>query len=203
MVAGVQVSISGRFWVSTEAAIRPVVTFAYITGWRIASEVLSLEWRQVDFRAGEVRLDPGTTKNDDGRTFPMTNALRALLEAHHAEHLRLKQAGQIVPWVFFRMAARGRGGERHPKPIRTFGKAWTAACVAAGCPARIPHDFRRTAVRNLVRAGVPERVAMKLTGHKTRGVFDRYDITSPGDLRAAVRKLDEAATTTALGASQL
>ena len=183
-------------------AIGPVVTFAYITGWRIASEVLSLEWRRVDFRAGEVRLDPGTTKNDDGRTFPMTNVLRALLEAQYAEHLRLKKTGQIVPWVFFRMVARGRGGETHPKPIRTFGKAWKAACVAAGCPARIPHDFRRTAVRNLVRAGVPERVAMKLTGHRTRSVFDRYDITSPGDLRAAARKLDGAATTTARGASQ-
>ena len=101
----------------------------------------------------------------------MTSALRVLLEAQHAEHLRLKQVGHIVPWVLFRMVARGRGGECHPKPIRTFGKAWKAACVAAGCPARIPHDFRRTAVRNLVRAGVPDLVAMRLTGHKTRSVL--------------------------------
>ena len=176
--------------------IGPVVTFAYITGWRIASEVLPLEWRRVDFQAGEIRLDPGTTKNDDGRTFPMTKALRALLETQHAEHLRLKRAGQIVPWVFVRMSAKGRGGEQHAKPIRTFGKAWQTACVAAGCPGRIPHDFRRTAVRNLVRAGVPERVAMKLTGHKTRSVFDRYDITSPGDLREAAARLDAMATGT-------
>ena len=67
---------------------------------------------------------------------------------------------------------------------------WWRARDAAGCASRIPHDFRRTAVRNLVRAGVPERVAMQLTGHKTRAVFERYKIVSPNDLRDAVQKLD-------------
>jgi integrase len=71
-----------------------------------------------------------------------------------------------------------------------FNKAWRKARVAAGCPGRIPHDFRRTAVRTLVRAGVPERVAMQLTGHKTRAVFERYNIVSSGDLRDAARRLD-------------
>ena len=71
-----------------------------------------------------------------------------------------------------------------------FNKAWRRARIAAGCPGRIPHDFRRTAVRNLVRAGVPERVAMQLTGHKTRAVFERYNIVSPGDLRDAAQRLD-------------
>src|SRR5436190_8203605 len=75
---------------------------------------------------------------------------------------------------------------------RQFSQQWIAACRAAGTPGRIPHDFRRTAVRNLVRAGIPERVAMTLTGHKTRSVFERYNIVSAGDLLEAAKKLDAA-----------
>jgi integrase len=182
-------------------ALQPVVTFAYITGWRIASEVLPLEWRQVDLKAGEVRLDPGTTKNREGRTFFLTDDLRELLEAQHAQHVALKKAGKIEPHVFVRMVAKKRGGEKYPKPITTFGKAWKAACTAAGCPGRIPHDLRRTAVRNMVRRGIPERVAMQLTGHKTRSVFERYNIVSEGDLRSAADQLRGLTKTLASGSS--
>jgi integrase len=171
------------------ASLGPVVAFAYVTGWRITSEILPLQWRQIHFTAGEIRLDAGTTKNGEGRVFPMTDDLRALLETQHAEHLRLKQAGQIEPWVFFRMVAKGRRGPKTAKPITRFDKAWKAACTAAGCPGRIPHDFRRTAIRNMVRRGVPERVAMQLAGHKTRSVFERYNIVSDGDLRTAATQL--------------
>ena len=175
--------------------IQPVITFAAITGWRIASEVLPLEWRQVDFAAGEVRLDPHTTKNGEGRTFPMTADLRRLLEAQQAEHKRLKKAGHIEPHVFFRETAEGRGGDKKPHPITTFHGVWKRVCRVAGCPGRLPHDLRRTAVRNLVRAGIPERVAMQMTGHKTRSVFERYNIVSDGDLRDAARRLDQVALT--------
>jgi integrase len=178
------------------ADVRPVIEFAHITGWRIASEVLPLKWRQVDFDAGEVRLDAGTTKNGDGRVFPMTAALRQLLKSQHVENERLKKAGQIFPKVFFREIAEGRSGERKAQPIVSFNKAWQRACREAGCPGRIPHDLRRTAVRNLVRAGIPERVAMMMTGHKTRSVFERYNIVSGGDLKSAAQMLDVAATHT-------
>jgi integrase len=173
------------------APLRPIIEFALITGWRVASEVLPLEWRNVDLTVGEVRLDAGTTKNGEGRIFPLTDDLRALLEERRRLTKELeRQRGQIIPWVFFRMVADTRGGQKHPKPIRAFSKAWKLACIAAGCPGRIPHDLRRTAIRNMVRRGVPERVAMKLTGHKTRSVFERYNIVSDGDLRDAARKLD-------------
>jgi integrase len=173
------------------AELRPVIRLAAITGWRIPSEVLPLEWRQVDFDAGEIRLDPGTTKNREGRVFPLTADLRTLLSEQHAEHERLTRAGQLEPWVFFRMVANGRRGPKRPQPIKSLLKAFKAACRQAGCPGRIPHDLRRTAVRSLVRAGIPEGVAMKLTGHKTRSVFERYNIVSGGDLKAAAARLDE------------
>jgi integrase len=175
------------------AEIRPVIQFAYITGWRIADEILPLEWRQVDFDAGEVRLDAGTTKNREGRVFPFTTELRTVLAAQHAAHQRLKLAGHIFPNVFWRMVADERGGKTHPKVITRFDKSWKIACRAAGCPGRIPHDLRRTAIRNFVRSGMSEHVAMKLSGHKTRSVFDRYDIVSGDDLREAARRLNVAA----------
>lgn len=107
-----------------------------------------------------------------------------ILEAQHAEHERLKRKGQIEPHVFFRMVAKGRGGPLRPRPIQSLTKAFKRACRKAGYPGRIPHDMRRSAVRNLERAGVPRSVAMKLTGHKTESVYRRYAIASDADPRA-------------------
>ena len=144
--------------------------------------MLTLQWRQVDFSAGQVRLDPGTTKNNEGRVFPLTLALRQLLEQQRDVRDALRrERGSLCPYVFHRSGV----------PITTFAKAWKTACAKAGCPGRIPHDLRRTAVRNLVRAGVPERVAMQMTGHKTRSVFERYNIVSETDFSDAVRRLDD------------
>ncbi len=177
------------------ACMRPVVTFAYVTGWRINSEVLPMEWRQVDLKAGEVRLDPGTTKNLEGRVFYLTPELKKLLADQRKAANRIqREKGMIVQHVFFH-DGRTQVGE----PVFEAGRriapsgfyhAWCRARVDAGRPGSIPHDLRRTAVRNMVRAGIPERVAMKLSGHKTRSVFDRYNIVSDGDLRDARRRLE-------------
>jgi hypothetical protein len=78
------------------------------------------------------------------------------------------------------------------KQVKTFYKNWRKACQAAGLPGKLAHDFRRTAVRNMVRAGIPERVAMQMAGHRTGSVFDRYHIVSDGDLQEAARRLSMA-----------
>jgi integrase len=165
-------------------------TLAYYTGWRVAAELLPLEWRQFDLKAGIIRLEPGTTKNDHGRTFKYAeiDELVAAIEGLWARHEALERQGIITPLVFCR-----RRGQR----IKSLWKRWRTACKAAGCPGRNQHDFRRTAVRNLNRASVTETVAMKITGHKTRSVFDRYDITSEEDLAEASRKLQTLAGTIA------
>jgi integrase len=159
--------------------------------WRVHSEVLPLEWRHINFTTGEIRLDPGTTKNGEPRVFPMTTDLRRLLDEQHAKHLDLKKQGTIEPWVFFR---RSRGARRRQEAAShpSVREAVAAGVQGGCCPGRIPHDLRRTAVRNLVRLGVPERVAMQLTGHKTRSVFERYNIVSDDDLWAAAAKLNVA-----------
>ena len=167
---------------------RGVATFAFLSGWRVPSEVLRLQWSQVDFQAGIVRLEPGTTKNDEGRTLPFAvlPELAQLLRSHWDEALATElQTGQQVPWVFFW----NDRGVMKPIHVKAFYRRWQAACKRAGVPERIPHDFRRTAVRNFERAGVPRSVAMKLTGHKTEAVYRRYAIVSEADLTEGLKKL--------------
>lgn len=159
--------------------IRPVALFAYETGWRLR-EVITLEWRHVDLTEGSVRLDPGTTKNGEGRIAYCSPELLAVLRAQKAATRELeREKGILVPRVFHR---RGRR-------ILRFLASWQTACKKAGVPGMLFHDLRRTAVRNMVRAGIPERVAMQISGHKTRSVFERYNIVSESDLRAAASRL--------------
>jgi integrase len=169
---------------ATEAA---VVTMAYITGWRMSSEILTLEWSQVEFSGhGSIRIEVGDDKSEAGRVFPLTDDLRALLRERDAARKAAEKAGYIVPWVFFRLVT--RKGQTSAQRVRYFMKRWRTACKAAHVQ-RIPHDLRRTAARNMVRRGVAERVAMQLLGHKTRWVFDAYNISSEADTWHAAQLL--------------
>jgi integrase len=157
------------------------IEFLALTGWR-KGEMLGLTWRQVDFRAGTIRLEPGETKNDEGRTFPFTALppLADLMRRQREYTSRVeRERGAVVAAVF----------HRDGQPVGDFHDAWERARVKAGLPGRLMHDLRRTAVRNLERAGVPRSVAMKLTGHKTESVYRRYAIVSEGDLSDGVAKL--------------
>jgi integrase len=166
--------------------LKAPVRFAAETGWRLQSEVLPLEWDQVDLDAGLVRLHLRSTKNADARTYPVGEdpALLALLEAQRAETDRWEQAlGRVVPWVFHRQG----------QPIKDLRTAWRAACRRAGVLGRdgrpkVPHDLRRSAIRRLEREGVPRSWAMQLVGHRTEAVYSRYCITTDRDLREAVRR---------------
>ena len=167
--------------------IRPVVTFAYYTGCR-RGEILALQWSQVDLAERVVRLEPGETKNDEARTIAMLPDLYEMFEIQREKHDTYYPGS---PYVFSRADG---------SPILDFRTAWESACKAAGLvtavgdkqkPARLFHDLRRTGVPNLVRAGVPERVAMTISGHKTRSVFDRYNIVTESDLKDAARRLGD------------
>jgi integrase len=177
----VEPSEFARFVSALPAALRPPVAFAFATGWRLHSEVLPLTWDAVDLAAGEVRLAPGTGKTGAGRVIHLPAGVLDLLQHQRAETDRwIHETGSPVPWVFSRQGRR----------IRSLRKAWNKAWKAVGLPPRIPHDLRRTAVRNLVRAGVAERVAMQVTGHQTRSVFERYNIVSTADLVDAAERLE-------------
>jgi integrase len=168
--------------------LRPVASVAYITGWRTKSELLTRQWRHVDFANGWLRLEPGESKNGDARNFPFTPELRTVLEAQRELVRQIEKAQEvIIPWVFIHApgTARCEAGSR----IKNFRGAWAKACKAAGVPGRLVHDFRRTAVRNLERAGVSRSAAMKLTGHKTEAVYRRYAIVDSTMLQEAVDKL--------------
>jgi integrase len=159
--------------------LRPVITFAYSTGCR-KGEILSLLWNQVDLVARVVRLEPGETKNDEGRTIPLIGEMFEMLV------LQKERRNQKYPDCTYVFA-------RYGKKILNFYEAWSEASVRAGLinhngkAKKLFHDLRRTGVRNLIRAGVPERVAMMISGHKSRSVLDRYNIVDerPAHGRAA------------------
>jgi integrase len=166
-------------------SLAAVVKAAFVTGWRVQSELLTREWRHVDFRAGWLRLEPNESKNSEAREFPITigSELRNLLEAQLARATQVEKAtGRIVPRVFF---------QPDGKEIKSLQGAWKTACIKAGRAGLILHDLRRSAVRNLESAGVSRSASMRLSGHKTEAVFRRYAIVDQATLRDAEQKLSE------------
>jgi len=158
--------------------LRPLVTLLYFDGVRIG-EALQIEWSQVNLTERTIRLEPEQTKTDEARVLPLPPQLVMMLT------------------------------DIEPKTGRVFDgtnlrKEWMKACAAAGVGTLTEvegrpqdpvysglrlHDLRRSAVRNLVNAGVPERVAMSISGHKTRSIFDRYHIVSTEDVTDAMQKV--------------
>lgn len=160
--------------------LRGFVTIGYKEGWRL-DEIETLTWDQVDRKLGIIRLEPGETKNDDARVAYLDDEEKAIIEEQWKLRKKVANEGRVLlPWVFLNRYNNDR--------IKQFHKSWKKACEKAGVPGKIFHDFRRSAVRNMVRAGVPENVAMKISGHKTRSVFERYNIVNDADLIEAAKK---------------
>jgi integrase len=157
------------------ADVAGIAWLGYFTGMR-RSELLALTWANVDRAAKVIRLD--RTKNGRRRVlaYGRLPELVAVIEGQHESRMALgRDSAALTPWVF----------HRDGSPVRDFRAAWAKACKAAGVPGRLFHDLRRTAVRNLVRAGVPDVVAMSISGHRTRSVFDRYNIVNESDIADA------------------
>ncbi len=167
------------------AYLKALATVAYISGWR-RGELMSRKWRHVDFDGGWLRLEPGESKNGEGRQFPLIGPLREALEVQR-ERVRVieRETDAIVPHVFPYLS-----GQRAGAPLGDFRKAWQKATKAAELEGFLFHDLRRSAVRNFVRSGIPESLAMKYSGHQTASVFRRYAITDESMLREGGDKLE-------------
>lgn len=160
-------------------AIANLATVGYLTGWR-TGELLSRDWRHVDLDEGWIRLDAQETKNGRGRMFPLIPQLREVLEAQLERRRAIERTtGQVITPLFFR-----DDGKR----IRDFRGVWKSAAKAIGQPNLLFHDLRRTAARNLVRAGIPAIQARRFTGHETLSIFDRYAISDETSMWEAGEK---------------
>jgi len=149
--------------------VKDFCEWAYRTGMR-PGEIRSLTWADLDQETWTLRLHAKGAKTGYGRALPLGGSLRAIIERRVA-------ARQFSCTYIFHRSGRQMGD---------FGKTWKRACREAGLSEKLLYDLRRTAVRNMVRAGVDMAVAMKISGHRTRSVFDRYNIISEDDVRSAL-----------------
>jgi integrase len=156
--------------------LKLLLVIGYHTGVR-RGELINIQWKQVDLHARRIRLEVGTTKNKEGRYLPVYGEMAEWLGMARTIY---EEQFPKCPWLLH------RNGER----ILDFRKAWDIARVAAGVPNILLHDLRRTAARNMVRAGIPEKIVMMITGHKTRAMLDRYNIVNDRDLDLAAARMD-------------
>jgi integrase len=161
------------------ADLRDFARFGYSSGWR-KGEVRRLTWPDVDRAAGRIVLRREHSKNGEPRLLPLLGELAALIERRWTarEHQASDGTTALSPFVFHRSGA----------PVGDFRKAWATACDEAGGSGTLFHDLRRSAVRNMDRAGVSQSVAMALSGHKTASVYRRYRIVAEDDIRHALAR---------------
>jgi integrase len=159
------------------AFIRPLYVVAYHVGGR-RGELASIQWPQVDFRASQIRLNSVDTKNDEPRTLPIYGEMREwLLLAKDIRDMKYP----ACPWVFY---------DEQGRRLYWFYEEWQAACQRADLAGLLFHDLRRSAVRNMERAGIPRKVAMAISGHKTESIYRRYDIVAGRDLADAAARME-------------
>jgi integrase len=162
-----------RLLVALPAYLKNPVEFLYRSAWRIG-EMRTLQWKSVNLTANELRLIPEHSKNKKAREVALRGKLLEVIERAHRER-RLD-----CPFVFH------HDGE----PIGDFRKSWRNACKVAGIQKLLFHDLRRSGITNMRRAGIPETVAMKISGHKTTNTFRRYQIEGTRDMEQELDRLD-------------
>ena len=155
--------------------LRDVVLFGFLTGWR-KGEITGLRWNNVNRAGAVIRLEPEQNKSRDVRVLTLQGEMAALIE----RRWQARKDGRVMALHVFH-----RGG----RPLTDFRKTWLRACRKAGLGRRWFHSLRRTAARNMSLEGIPEKVIMSIMGHKTRVMFDRYNIVSEADQRAYAKRL--------------
>jgi integrase len=166
---------------------RPIFAVMYLTGWRL-EEVTRLEWRHVH-ADGWLRLDPADSKEESGKGIPYAQlpALARVLRTCARVRDELHTEGLTPSRVFVRWT--GGAGARRGDPITSWRGAFLAAREAAGVPGKLLHDLRRTAARNLNRAGVSTAAVMAIMGHKTLSMWQRYNIQTEADVQAELGRV--------------